>query len=74
MDFPQYRKLENSKAYYKILSEREFIELQVIGSRVLEHCIKAEKYPEILRIQDMLADDTIFLKCTEDEFLSIEGK
>ena len=53
-DFPQYRKLFNEKAFYKIIDERHFDEIQVLGSRILTYSFHAEKYPEILRIQDML--------------------
>lgn len=54
MDFPQYRKLSNDKAYYEILNDREFNEIQVIGKRAFMYNHKAEKYPEILRVKEML--------------------
>lgn len=53
-DFPQYRKLSNGKAYYKILDERNFVEIQLMGSKKITHTIKAVQYPEILRIKEML--------------------
>ncbi len=52
--FPQFRKLSNEKAFYKILDERNFEEIQLIGSKKILHKTVAEQYPEILRIQDML--------------------
>lgn len=53
-DFPQYRMLSNRKTFYKIIDDRNFEEIQLMGSRVLHYKIKAEQYPEILKIQDML--------------------
>jgi hypothetical protein len=63
VDFPQYRKLENEKSHYEIIDERHFIEKQIIGKQVFTIHIAAKQYPEILRIQDMLA-------CTEGFLLS----
>lgn len=53
-DFPQYRKLSNGMTYYKILDDRNFQEIQLMGSKKVIHLIKANQYPEILRIKDML--------------------
>jgi len=53
-DFPQYRKLSNDKIFYKIVNNREFHEIQVIGTFAQLHKIEAKQYPEILKIQDML--------------------
>jgi hypothetical protein len=53
-DFPQYRKLPNDKAIYRINSSRDFDEVQVLGSKVLCYHHDAKQYPEILRIMSML--------------------
>ncbi|MGB0915166.1 MAG: hypothetical protein ACPGVI_03795 [Crocinitomicaceae bacterium] len=53
-DFPQFRKLSNDKVFYKIISDREFHEIQVIGTFAQLYKIEAKQYPEILKIQDML--------------------
>ena len=53
-DFPQYRKLSNDKVFYRILDDRHFDEIQIVGSRAQLFQVIAEQYPEILRIQDML--------------------
>lgn len=53
-DFPQYRMILGRKVYYKIISEREFIEISWIGSKQKTYVVKAEKYPELLKIMDML--------------------
>ena len=54
MDFPQYRKLSNGKSWYKIENERNFIEIQLVGSKKFVHLIEAKQYPEMLRIMEML--------------------
>lgn len=52
--FPQYRKLVNGRAYYKIVDDRHFEEIQLIGSRKQLFTIRATQYPEMLKIQDLL--------------------
>ena len=56
-DFPQYRKLSNNKVYYKILNQREFDEIQIIGSKAQLFTTQAKQYPEILKIQDLRLDN-----------------
>lgn len=69
MDFPQYRKRFDSKSFYKILNERTFEEVQLIGDKVFYHKIKADKYFEIIQIQDMLkADGGMYLVSNEEEY------
>ena len=67
--FPQYRKLTNNKSIYKILSENSFEEIQLVGSSVIRRTINATKYPEIIRIKDMLDCKPPFEMSTEGEFL-----
>lgn len=68
--FPQYRKLNNGKAYYKIVSENEFEELQIVGSKVIFHKFKVEQYPDLLRIKDMIdLNEGLFEITTEDCWL-----
>ena len=70
IDFPEYRKLSNNKVFYKILNNKEFEEIQLIGSIAKLHIIKAVQYPEMLRIQDLLSmQDDWFLVSSEEEFL-----
>lgn len=69
MNFPQFRKLSNNKAFYTILDERNFIEYQVIGTKIMKYTFKAEKYPEILRIKEMLSLELEgIMKSSEEEF------
>lgn len=69
-DFPQYRKLENEKSFYKIESGRKFIELQRMGKSVFRFEIIAEKYPEILRIKEMVECKQPYEMSFEEEFES----
>lgn len=67
--FPQFRKLSNEKAFYKIIDERNFEEIQLVGSKKLIYQTYAEQYPEILRIQDMLnCLDGLFIIISENEW------
>jgi hypothetical protein len=54
MDFPQYRRYTTGNSYFKIVDERNFIEVQFIGDNTVVYKITAHQYPEMLRIQDML--------------------
>tara|TARA_R110002049_G_scaffold63165_1_gene168172 strand:- start:172 stop:405 length:234 start_codon:yes stop_codon:yes gene_type:complete len=52
--FPIYRKYVGRNVWFKILNQNEFIEINQLGSKYLIHHIKAQQYPEILLIQDMI--------------------
>ena len=66
--FPQYRKLSNQKSFYKINSHREFEEIQLVGSSAIRTTTKANKYPEIIRITEMIDCTQPFEMSTEGEF------
>lgn len=70
-DFPQYRKLINELRFYRILNDREFDEIQIMGNQTKLYTIKAVQYPEILRIQDMLNCEEAFVMSDEVEFNSM---
>gem|GEM_PF-605264 len=68
-DFPQYRMLSNARTFYRITDARSFEEVQKMGSRLVRHLIKAEQYPEMLRIQDMLdGHDGTYLEISEQQW------
>jgi hypothetical protein len=67
-DFPQYRKLPNDKAFYRINSNRDFDEVQILGSKVLRYHHEAKQYPEILRIMSMLDCEDPFVQSDVNEF------
>lgn len=74
MDFPQYRKLSNDRSFYRINSNDNFEELQIIGDSVILHRIRAEKYPEKLRIMEMLDCVVGYQKSTSDEWEMLEKR
>ena len=67
--YPKYRKLSNHKSFYKIQSENSFEELQLIGTSVIRMTVNATKYPEIIRIKDMIDCKPPFEMSTAEEFL-----
>ncbi|MCH2228838.1 MAG: hypothetical protein MK105_00740 [Crocinitomicaceae bacterium] len=68
-DFPQFRKLSNEKVFYKIINDRLFHEIQVIGTFAQLYKVEAKQYPEILKIQDMLNYSIEgFVASTHEEF------
>ena len=72
IDFPQYRKLSNEKVFYKMLSDRKFIEIQRMGTKAFLYEFVASKYPEILKIQDMiLLEGDTYLNSNQIEFDSL---
>tara|TARA_B100000963_G_C22425659_1_gene579765 strand:- start:212 stop:430 length:219 start_codon:yes stop_codon:yes gene_type:complete len=70
MIFPQYRKLSNHKSFYKIVSKEVFEEIQLVGTVSMKTKTTATKYPEILRIKDMLDGAAPFEMSTEAEYNS----
>lgn len=69
-EFPQFRKLSNEKHFYKILNEREFEEIRIIGKTKKHHVFEAQQYPELLRIKDMLEQTELFPVISEQEWKS----
>ncbi len=68
--FPQFRMLSNGKSFYMITDDRNFTEIQIIGSRKLKFEIHAVQYPEILKIQDLLLnEDNVFVEISEQKWL-----
>jgi hypothetical protein len=71
MIFPCFRKLSNSRVFYKINSDIEFEELTFIGSKVKHNLISAIQYPELLKIKDMLSLNTAsYLLSSKNEWES----
>ena len=66
--FPAYRKLSNGKVFYKIISDRIFEEKQLLGDKILCFKIEAQKYPEIIRIQDMLHENDTYPEISKEEW------
>ena len=54
LQFPIYRKRLNNKSFYKITSPKTFEEVQLIGSRKVKYTFRADKFPEVLYIKDLI--------------------
>lgn len=68
-DFPYYRKMSNNKSFYKIIDDKTFEEIQLIGSSKKHYIHNAKQYPEMLRIHDMInLNEGYFLELTENEW------
>lgn len=73
MEYPIYRKYSNAKSYFKVENEREFIQLQIIGKRVLKQLVHAKQYPELLFIQSLIEMNVPHIILSDkDEFDEIE--
>ena len=69
MDFPQYRKRFDNKSYYKIINEREMQEVQLIGEKKFHYHIHADKYFEVLRIQEILdQENELYVGISREEY------
>lgn len=72
--FPIYRKYAGIKVWFKIIDERNFIEIKQIGAKFIQHEVRAEQYPEIQRIKDMIEClDGHWEVIDESVYLSING-
>ncbi|MCU0318638.1 MAG: hypothetical protein MUE88_00955 [Flavobacteriales bacterium] len=71
-EYPQYRKLSGAERYYVIHSARSFTELQRLGYRWLRYEVEAKVYPELARVQEMLAGRAPYEFCTALEWQRAE--
>lgn len=67
MEYPQYRKYKGLETWFKIISDKEFIEIKQVGEKCVQHTVIAEQFPEMLRIQDML-------QCLEDRWEVVDAE
>jgi hypothetical protein len=71
--FPIYRKSKDFKNYYKILNDREFIHIKIIGSKIRKYHYIVDKYPEIIMLKDMIdCKDDFYVNCQDTEFINKE--
>ncbi len=68
MEFPQFRKLENGKSFYKITSKNQFTELQQIGTKWFAYQFEVDQFPDLMRVQEMLQGNHPFVPVQKDEF------
>lgn len=68
MTFPQYRKTSNNKNFYKILSDDQWEEIQLIGKRAFYYNFTATQYPEMLLLKSILDCDGNYEPSSVQEF------
>jgi len=54
ISFPLYRKYQNNKSYFKVLSQDEFEEIQFLGKKCFKYKFKAKILPDRYLIRDMI--------------------
>ncbi|MDF2436946.1 MAG: hypothetical protein K0Q95_1322 [Bacteroidota bacterium] len=74
-DYPQYRKYHNGKAYFKIVSETQWEEVLVMGSKCIFHEFSVKIMPDRNYIHDMTFDyEKSWEKIDEKEYEEIKGR
>jgi hypothetical protein len=68
IQFPVYRKYRNGKSYFKIISRHEFEEVQLVGSKKILNKIKANQFPEMNLIHDLVYNKEIAEEINEKDF------
>lgn len=71
MLYPVYRKLNGFNRFYKIVSDKQFIEAISKGADFTFQEIIATQYPEMLRIQDMINCEFNFIEMNQEEIKSV---
>ncbi len=66
--FPQYRKYSNNKNYFKLINENEFIEISIIGKRVISNTHQVKIYPDRLFFNDLLECNNQIIISNAKEF------
>jgi hypothetical protein len=73
--YPLYRKYSNNKNYFKIISQDEFEEIQVMGNKYSLHKFKASILPDRNFINDMINDyHSNWIEISEKEYKEVEQK
>lgn len=67
--YPQYRKYNNNKAFFKIISDTEFEEIQLLGTKKSFHKFEVKILPDRNFIYDLTFDyQKHWVICDKDEF------
>lgn len=75
VEYPQFRKYKNGKVFFKIISNNEWEEVQVIGSNFIFHQFSVNIMPDRNFIYDMTFDyERNWIKILENEYESIKTK
>lgn len=67
--FPKFRKYTNNKSFFKIESDVNWSEIQIVGNKKMLHHFIAHQYPEKLFLQSLINFDGEGIKdSNETEF------
>lgn len=70
--YPQYRKYTHGRSYFKIISEDEWEEVQIIGSKHNLHKFKVHIFTDRNYLYDLTFDyENNWVKIQEEEYESI---
>jgi hypothetical protein len=67
MHFPIYRRLTNKKSFYKVKSEFEFTEIQLIGNKKLIQHFTVSQYPDKLFLMEVISGNYPYEFATSNE-------
>ena len=56
IQYPQYRKYKNNKSFFKIISDKEWEEIQIVGSKFILNQFTVKIMPDRNFIHDMTFD------------------
>jgi hypothetical protein len=71
MTFPQYRKYSNSKVFFKINSDSNWSEIQIVGNHYQYRNFNVSLHPDRMFVLDLIACRLGILKASADEFESL---
>ncbi|MCB0760500.1 MAG: hypothetical protein KDC12_03180 [Flavobacteriales bacterium] len=71
-DFPLYRKYVHGASYFRIDSEDQCVERQIVGSRHIEHVIHARQYPEKVLIRNLINLVPPAVESSPEEFEAVK--
>ena len=75
INYPQFRKYKNNKSFFKITSEKEWEEIQIIGSKFILNQFTVKIMPDRNFIQDMTFDYKVnWDVISEEEYFSHRNK
>jgi len=75
IQYPQYRKYSNEKSYFKIISNEEFEEIQILGKKKTLHHFKAKILPDKNYIYDLTYNYQEYWEvCDKDEYEALKRR
>lgn len=70
--YPVFRKYDNNRSFFKILSPNEFIEIQLMGNTYFKYEMTAKILPDFHLINDMISlHNGHWITSTELEFSEV---